>query len=111
MHREKWTLFEEATRVPLLIYHPASPYKGRHYTHPVELVDLYPTLLDLAGEEPLDALSCPGAGQSPDKERQCYELEGQSLAPVVLGMGVSRGLGRGLGRGLEELGTGAGGNN
>ena len=43
----KWSLFDESTRVPLMIYHPQSPYKGKHYSHPVELIDIYPTVLDL----------------------------------------------------------------
>ncbi len=42
-YREKWTLFEEAVRVPLMIAHPASPFKGQHYKEPVESVDIYAT--------------------------------------------------------------------
>jgi arylsulfatase A-like enzyme len=47
---EKWSLFDESTHVPLMIYHPDSPYKGRHYPEPVELIDVrsqeaYPTLI------------------------------------------------------------------
>jgi iduronate 2-sulfatase len=44
---EKWTLFDESTRVPLMISHPKSPFKGTHSYDPVELVDVFPTLLDL----------------------------------------------------------------
>ena len=44
---EKWTLFDEATRVPLFIAHPSSPFTGTHVFNPVELVDIFPTVLDL----------------------------------------------------------------
>ncbi len=47
-HRQwrKDTLFEEATRVPLFVDAPGSS-PGRSCTELVELVDLYPTILDL----------------------------------------------------------------
>lgn len=45
----KWSLFEESTRVPLIIHDPRYPAQhGRHVTQPVELLDLFPTLVDLA---------------------------------------------------------------
>ena len=43
----KDTLFEEATRTPLIIAGPEFPSVGQHCTRPVELVDLFPTLTDL----------------------------------------------------------------
>ena len=46
-------------RVPLMISHPMSPYKGHHYPYPVELVDIYPTVNELLGL-PFDRKdSCP----------------------------------------------------
>lgn len=48
-HWQKMTLFENATRVPLIISGP-SVEKGLNKS-PVELVDLYPTLMDLVGFE------------------------------------------------------------
>ena len=41
------TLFENATRVPLIISAPSSENKGVKSMSPVELIDLYPTLMDL----------------------------------------------------------------
>lgn len=46
------TLFEEMIRVPVLIRPPgdgAGPARGRRHPHPVSLVDVAPTILDLAG--------------------------------------------------------------
>lgn len=63
----KWTNFEIGTRVPLIIAAPGMARPGASTKSIVELVDLYPSLLGLAG------LSPPG--------RQ--ELAGVSLAPVL----------------------------
>lgn len=79
--REKWTLFEEATRVPLLIAHPQSPFKGQHYSPPVESVDVYATLNELLGlQHPREAVC-----GVPPHNWVCQPLDGKSLAPVVLG--------------------------
>ena len=58
----KHTNYEQATRSPLLIYTPAFDHAGGRVSAPVEFVDLYPTLLDLAGVEPTSdpALSLAG---------------------------------------------------
>ncbi len=46
----KWSLFEESSRVPLIICDPRySSGHGQHYRYPVELIDLFPTLVDLTG--------------------------------------------------------------
>jgi iduronate 2-sulfatase len=45
----KDTLFEEATRTPLIIAGPDLRSAGRHCGRPVELVDVFPTLTDLCG--------------------------------------------------------------
>jgi len=44
----KCVMFEEATRVPLLIK-PAGRFAPRRVSHPVSQIDLVPTLLDLLG--------------------------------------------------------------
>lgn len=44
----KHSLWERATKVPLIIAGPNLP-EGKKSDQPVELLDLYPTLLDLAG--------------------------------------------------------------
>ena len=46
-HWQKQTLFENATRIPLIISAPNSENKGVISMSPVELIDLYPTLMDL----------------------------------------------------------------
>jgi arylsulfatase A-like enzyme len=46
---QKWHLWNESTRVPLLIKVPGSKTSGKTCPHPVSLVDLYPTLADLCG--------------------------------------------------------------
>ncbi len=57
----KSTLWEESLRVPLLVHAPGLRVAGKRSPRPVELVDVYPTLTDLAG------LEVP------------FELEGRSL--------------------------------
>ena len=46
---QKWHLWNESTRVPLMIQVPGSKSAGRTSPHPVSLLDLYPTLVDLCG--------------------------------------------------------------
>jgi iduronate 2-sulfatase len=61
----KQSCFEEAARVPLIISVPGRKGAGQANTQPVELVDLYPTLADLAGLTPPS------------------HLEGASLRPLI----------------------------
>eukprot|EP01038_Epipyxis_sp_PR26KG_P009841 gene9841-13236_t len=75
---EKWTLFEESTRVPLMISHPQSPFQGEHYKQPVELVDVFPTIRDLV-KAPADM------NKICKKPIKCVPLSGKSLAPIILG--------------------------
>ena len=71
-HWRKFALWEEATRVPLMISAPEGTpglpegtRAGAASSRPVNLLDIYPTLVDLAGVTP------PG------------ELDGQSLVPLL----------------------------
>lgn len=61
----KSTLWEESTRVPLIISVPDLGRPGSVSTRPVSLIDLYPTLTELAG------LETPG------------DLDGESLVPLL----------------------------
>ncbi|MCG8601924.1 MAG: sulfatase [Verrucomicrobiales bacterium] len=56
-HYQKTTLFENATRVPLIISSPDQKEKGGVVKSPVEMVDIYPTLAELSGLEAPEFLS------------------------------------------------------
>jgi iduronate 2-sulfatase len=61
----KDTLFEEGLHVPLIVVAPGLPHAGAVVRAPVELLDLYPTVVELAALPPV-----PG-------------LDGHSLAPLL----------------------------
>lgn len=61
----KLTLFEQSARVPLVVVEPGAAGNGQTCDRPVELIDIYPTLVDLCGLPPL------------------AELEGRSLRPLL----------------------------
>ena len=61
----KSTLWEEAARVPLIVVAPGVAAPGGKSNRPVSLIDVYPTLVELAGLRPP-----PG-------------LDGESLAPLL----------------------------
>ena len=69
---QKWHLWEESTRVPLFVHAPGFAGNGRTCDHPVSLIDLYPTLVDLCGLPP-----------HPNKRRRGPPLEGHSLRPFL----------------------------
>jgi arylsulfatase A-like enzyme len=65
---QKWHLWDESTRVPLLIHVPGLKRQGQTCDHPVSLIDLYPTLNDLCG-----------LPSEPNKGRSGRPLDGHSL--------------------------------
>ena len=48
-HWQKQTLFDNATKVPLIFVAPGFNKNLQPINNPVELVDLYPTVMDLVG--------------------------------------------------------------
>ena len=64
-HWQKQTLFEDATRIPLIMSGPGIPKNKKNQNAPVELVDLYPTIMDLV-----------------EMETPTF-VEGKSLAPIL----------------------------
>jgi arylsulfatase A-like enzyme len=61
------TVYDEEIRVPLIAAGPEGYWKPRRIAEQVELIDLYPTILDLAGIEERPA------------------IEGMSLVPLITG--------------------------
>lgn len=76
-------MFEESTRVPLMIAHPATPFAGQHYKDPVELIDIYPTVVELARLPVTRNQICHRT-----REYKCKKLQGKSLTPIVLGKDI-----------------------
>ena len=68
----KNSLWQESTRVPLIIRVPGVSISGKKCKHPVSLVDLYPTLLDLCGL-PANTM----------KNEQGRPLDGFSMKPYL----------------------------
>ena len=69
---EKYTLFEETARVPLLIADPWRPEDhGERYADPLESVDILPSILEILGIKRLPVL-CP-------RSRLCPEFDGRSF--------------------------------
>lgn len=56
-HWHKSSMFEQAARVPLIVVDPRQKEKGKIATNLSGLIDLYPTLCELADIEPPHALS------------------------------------------------------
>ncbi len=64
-HWRKFALWEEATRTPVIIVAPEVAQPKSRCDHPVSLLDLYPTIVELAG--------APAKG----------DIEGHSLVPLL----------------------------
>ncbi|NOR74239.1 MAG: sulfatase-like hydrolase/transferase, partial [Draconibacterium sp.] len=56
-HWHKSSMFEEACRVPLIVYDPRQKEKGEKCTNLTGLIDIYPTLCELAEIKPPHQLS------------------------------------------------------
>lgn len=70
---KKNTVWEESTRIPLIIKKAGDePNAGKVSNHPVSLIDLYPTLIDL-GNLP----------EKPNRKTNKQPLDGYSLVPFL----------------------------
>ncbi|MCA9200018.1 MAG: sulfatase-like hydrolase/transferase, partial [Planctomycetales bacterium] len=69
-HWKKFTLWEEATRVPLIIVAPGVTKANQQTDQPVSLLDIYPTLVDLC--------------QLPEPD----QLDGKNLRPLLDGSAI-----------------------
>ena len=70
-----------------MIAHPDSPFKGKHYPYPVESVDIVPTVLELLRlARSREELCTVKDHNKKNRVWKCPELDGKSLAPVVLGV-------------------------
>jgi iduronate 2-sulfatase len=75
----KHTNFELSTRAPLMIRVPGLTDSGLVYDRPVEFVDLFPTLVEAAGFDPLPV--CPADTEQSWRIPLC--TEGASLMPLM----------------------------
>lgn len=57
---QKRTFYEWSSRIPLIMCFPGGDHAGMRRPEPVSLVDLLPTLLDIAGVDPADRLAADG---------------------------------------------------
>jgi len=72
-HWHKFTLWERSTHVPLMISAPGLTRPGSVCHQPVNLLDLYPTLVELSGFKPaedLDGTSLLSLLEDPTAERE-----------------------------------------
>ena len=91
---EKRSMYEEASRVPLLIRVPDSEpdeaRESKRISGSVSLVDLVPTLLDLSGgsdasESTSGGILGDGFAPTATGISNSWEMQGKSLAPVLSG--------------------------
>ncbi|MCG8309052.1 MAG: sulfatase [Cytophagales bacterium] len=95
--------WEESTRVPLILRTPEAAMPGSEVRHPVSLIDIYPTLIDMCG---LDG--------STKKVETAPGIEGFSLRPFLRNPdfdawegpdGVLTVMGAGINKPIEGLGV------
>ena len=68
----KTTIWEESTRIPLVVYAPGVSVAGEKVAHPVSLIDLYPTLIDLSA-----------LPENPNIAGNGHLLDGYSIRPFL----------------------------
>ena len=89
-HWQKRTLFNHATRVPLIFSGPGINNQNGDVDDPVELVDLYPTIMDFLGMNPPEFLSGKSLKSYLDGER--VEIRKNALTELRVGSsGIAQG--------------------
>lgn len=78
---QKRTLFEEGARAPLIFRVPGMAGNGRECRRVVEFVDIYPTVLDAAGQAVPDGLA--GRSLKPLLEDPLREWEGGAVTQIL----------------------------
>ena len=78
---QKRTLFEQASRTPLIIRAPGARGNGTACTRIVEFVDIYPTLTDLAGLKPPKGLE--GRSLRPLLDNPLAKWDGHAITQVL----------------------------
>ena len=76
-HWQKQTLFDNSTRVPLIFSGPGIESNVRIENSPVELIDIYPTLMDLTGIESPDHVV--GKSLKPVFENNNFKIRNSAL--------------------------------
>lgn len=84
----KWTNFEVGTRVPLIIVTPGIPQPGKATDSIAELVDLYPTLLNLCNlPESKDGKRIDGISLEPILKDPDVEVKSAALSQIARPLG------------------------
>lgn len=83
-------IYEEAVRVPLMFRLPGRIAAGRVLSEPVELLDVFPTVLQLTGAEPMSGLQGRSladalAGRAALDPRRAIHLHRRHYVPGMLG--------------------------
>ena len=61
-------VYEEVIKVPLIIKYPQNKFAGERYKMPVQLVDIYPTILDVCGIK-CDSINVEGVSLNPMRKK------------------------------------------
>ena len=85
-HWQKRTLFENATRVPLIIAGPGINKNEKIMDTPVELIDIYPTLMDILEIETPEFVS--GKSFFPLLKNSKAKVRSSALTELRVNMGV-----------------------
>src|SRR5207253_1315000 len=90
----KDTLFEEGVHVPLIVAAPGLASPGTPSAAPVELLDLYPTLVELAGLPPvrgLDGRSFAKVLRDPKAQVRTAARSWQRVQPPTIAVSLRSG--------------------